>query len=146
MIKDFDQVRLQLKELAEVINAFKSEAVQLRIVELILGGASVATASPQSTGATPPVVLPVRKRRTKRAPKNASSASAPAKRPSRTPAKGRPGARTTLDTLISEGFFKTPKTIGKIVERPSKTSVKSSPRSLAHSSRDYSHLQSASTA
>lgn len=35
MISNFEQMKAQLAELANVINAFKSEAVQLRIVELI---------------------------------------------------------------------------------------------------------------
>src|SRR5687768_5879979 len=37
MIKDFEATKRQLGELAEVINKFTSEAVQLRIVELIFG-------------------------------------------------------------------------------------------------------------
>jgi hypothetical protein len=36
MIDNFDIVKKQLGELAQVFNGFKSEAVQLRIVELIL--------------------------------------------------------------------------------------------------------------
>jgi hypothetical protein len=34
-MKNFDQIKDQLKELAEIVNGFKSEAVQLRIVELV---------------------------------------------------------------------------------------------------------------
>ena len=37
MIKNFDEIKEQLKELSGVINSFKSEAVQLRIVELVFG-------------------------------------------------------------------------------------------------------------
>ena len=37
MIKNFETVKEQLGELAGVVNSFKSEAVQLRIVELIFG-------------------------------------------------------------------------------------------------------------
>ena len=39
MIEQFDTVREQLAQLAPIINSFKSEAVQLRLVELILGTA-----------------------------------------------------------------------------------------------------------
>ena len=35
MIKNFDVIKEQLKELAGVINSFKSEAVQLRLIELV---------------------------------------------------------------------------------------------------------------
>lgn len=37
MIKNFEIVKKQLSELAGIVNSFKSEAVQLRIVELIFG-------------------------------------------------------------------------------------------------------------
>ena len=37
MIENFEQTKKQLSELASVINSFKSEAVQLKIIELILG-------------------------------------------------------------------------------------------------------------
>ena len=33
MIKNFDELKTQLSDLSSVINSFKSEAVQLRIVE-----------------------------------------------------------------------------------------------------------------
>ena len=35
MIKNFEEIKSQLKDLSEVINRFKSEAVQLRIVEFV---------------------------------------------------------------------------------------------------------------
>lgn len=38
MFKGFDTIKAQLTELAPAINAFKSEAVQLRILELIFAG------------------------------------------------------------------------------------------------------------
>ena len=116
MIKDFDQVRSQLKELADVINSFKSEAVQLKIVELIFGGVAVAPVTAGSAGAIPLESQPTRSRRAKRTTRKSSTSAPLAKKPARSPAKGRPGGRATLDTLLAEGFFKTPKTIGKIVE------------------------------
>jgi len=33
MIKNFEEIKKQLNELSTVINSFKSEAVQLRIIE-----------------------------------------------------------------------------------------------------------------
>lgn len=44
MIDNFEEVKKQVKELADVINSYKSEAVQLRIIELVLGGKSAAAA------------------------------------------------------------------------------------------------------
>ncbi|MFC1636071.1 hypothetical protein ACFL5Z_14630 [Planctomycetota bacterium] len=41
MVRNFETVKKELKELAGVVNAFKSEAVQLRIVELVLGASEV---------------------------------------------------------------------------------------------------------
>lgn len=117
MIKDFDTVRAQLKELAEVINAFKSEAVQLRIVDLIIGGAPLAAkleATPASLPATDDGVKPKARRRARKTGK-VDSPAATAKA-SRAPAKGRPGGKATLDTLVADSFFKSPKTIGQIVE------------------------------
>jgi hypothetical protein len=47
MLKDLEQLKKQLAELAEVINSFKSEAVQLKIIEFIFkGGGSEAPALP----------------------------------------------------------------------------------------------------
>jgi hypothetical protein len=117
MIKDFDTVRAQLKELAEVINAFKSEAVQLRIVDLIIGGAPLA-AKLESTAPTPiadVAAKPTRARKRARKAAATNPSDQPAK-PARSPAKGRPSGKVTLDSLVSEGFFKSPKTIGQMVE------------------------------
>lgn len=44
MIDNFEEVKRQVKELADVINSYKSEAVQLRIIELVLGGKTAAAA------------------------------------------------------------------------------------------------------
>lgn len=117
MIKDFDTVRAQLKELAEVINAFKSEAVQLRIVDLIIGGAPLA-AKLESTAPTlvaDVTAKPARPRKRLRKAAATNPSAQPAKA-ARSPAKGRPSGKVTLDRLVSEGFFKSPRTIGQIVE------------------------------
>ena len=37
MIKNFEEIKTQLKDLSEIVNSFKSEAVQLKIVELVFG-------------------------------------------------------------------------------------------------------------
>ena len=43
MIKNFDEIKKQLSDLAEVINGYKSEAVQLKIIEALLSGVSSET-------------------------------------------------------------------------------------------------------
>lgn len=117
MIKDFETVRSQLKELAEIINAFKSEAVQLRIVDLIIGGAPLESKLERPSAITPDQQEKSkgRSKKTLRKPsKIESSASSP--KATRSPAKGRPGGKATLEGLVESGFFKTPKTIGAMVE------------------------------
>lgn len=117
MIKDFDTVRNQLKELAEVINAFKSEAVQLRIIDLVIGGASLA-AKLEMPAATAPDAEAATKSRARKRPRKAKPSESATSQPKapRTPAKGRPGGKVTLENLVAEGFFKTPKALGQIVE------------------------------
>ena len=41
MIKNFDEVKMQLGELSDVVNKFKSEQFQLKIVDLVFRGARV---------------------------------------------------------------------------------------------------------
>jgi len=117
MIKDFETVKSQLKELADIINAFKSEAVQLRIVDLVIGGAPLAakleTTPPPTAAVVPP--KPAKSRKRARTPASADPSSQPSKA-ARPPAKGRPGGKATLDVLVAEGFFRSAKTIGQIVE------------------------------
>ena len=114
MIKDFDQVRSQLKELADVINSFKSEAVQLRLIELIFSAVSVNPPQAPTPAQVPPPAAK-RSRRTKRVAKDSANGEA-GKKSARSAAKGRPSGRATLDVLVSEGFFAAPKTIAQIVE------------------------------
>lgn len=117
MIKDFETVRNQLKELAEVINAFKSEAVQLRIIDLVIGGAPLAAKLEAPPATIPPAnggAKPQTRKRSRKTAKVDSSGSTP--KTTRAPAKGRPGGKATLDALVADGFFKSPKTIGQIVE------------------------------
>ena len=118
MIKDFDTVRAQLKELAEVINAFKSEAVQLRIVDLVIGGAPLVAKLEVPPAAAIPSPPPAPATRSRKRSRKASTpqAEGAVEKKSRPPAKGRPGGGATLETLVNEGFFKAPKTIGQIVE------------------------------
>lgn len=112
MIKNLSEVAAQLKELADVINSFKSEAVQLRIVELILAGNAAPDAPPvddaksqQSKRKQRP---PAEKRRTEA--KSGDEKSGGAK------TSGRPGPKAMLEQLIGAGFFKTPRTNKDIMD------------------------------
>ena len=110
MIKNFDEIKEQLKELSGVINSFKSEAVQLRIVELVFGLANEED-QVEENPVTPP---PKTKRKKKRATsKKTTSKSTTGKATKRASGDGAP---STLTKLVEENYFSKPKTIGDIVE------------------------------
>lgn len=88
MIESFEQMKKELIELSDVINSFKSEAVQLRIMELLLQGS--ANISILETQRTP--------RETKGRPMR--------KQPEVTSKPSRVGAATALNQLMDKGFFK----------------------------------------
>lgn len=117
MIQNFEEVRTQLKDLAEVLNSYKSEAVQLRLVELIFG----AAAKPTGSGGAAPAVEPAQptgrtsgRKRTPRKPQTGGVESPLASKPRS--GGGRTGPVTTLGALYDEGFFATPRTIGQVVD------------------------------
>lgn len=116
MIKNFEEIKKQLGELASVINAFKSEAVQLRIIELVLGAAGdVDGGTAQTTEVAEGQIAPKTRSRRRRA----KTAEATPLKEGVTPIRRRgtgSGPVSTLETLIAEGFFKNRQTIGQIVE------------------------------
>jgi hypothetical protein len=109
---DLNELQKKLKAIADTVNAFKSESVQLRVVEVLLGQLGVADS------AAPAASEPSRPRRKRRPPKRAGSSGTknakPKRKPSRAP--GSPGAFAMISQLLTDSFFKTPKTIGSIVE------------------------------
>ena len=112
---DLDDIREKLKAIAETVNAFKSEAVQLRIVEVLL--AQLGATDTSETRVVP------KAKRAKRTPKSkghkaASNDGAPAavKTAKRSRSSGSPGAFATISDLVETGFFKTPRTIKAIIE------------------------------
>jgi hypothetical protein len=111
MIKNFDEIRKQLDELAPVINSFKSEAVQLRVVELILRGveSDEGESDSETSVPSPAVRRPNGRRPSKKAP------GGDADGPNRSKGTGRPGGLGMLNQLVASGFFKKAKTIGEIV-------------------------------
>lgn len=116
MIKNFAELRKQLEDLSSVINSFKSEAVQLRIVELIFRGKSEEddpqpdAEALQSGGGRPRRRTP--KKRTA-VESGESGAAAKAVR------GGRKGPATILDELIADGFFQKNRTIKDVIQHAS---------------------------
>jgi hypothetical protein len=110
MIKNFDVIKEQLKELAGVINSFKSEAVQLRLIELVFKAAEGGHEERATGGVPADAGRPGRKARKQKA-KSPAAPATPKPKGSR-----RPGGKAMLDRLLAEGFFKTPRTIKQIVD------------------------------
>lgn len=109
MIANFEEVKKQLKELADVINTYKSEAVQLRIIELVLGGkVLVASKTDSSIDSDEEAVSKRRKPRKKAANKTDSGRKKSA-------AAGQ-GPTSTLAKLAEGDFFDTPQSMKSIIE------------------------------
>lgn len=115
MIKDFETVKKQLQELSTVINNFKSEAVQLRILELLFKGVRVIDdkeASDDEKHGDEKVTPYSRKARKKKEKKESSNGS----QKKSTQRSGKLGPVSALNQLVTDDFFKTKRTIGDIVE------------------------------
>jgi hypothetical protein len=110
-IENLTEMKKQLTDLASVLNTFKSEAVQLRLLEFILGE---ATAEEATDGVNPPRPASKRRRKQLKAKKTigASPDAAPAKK--KATASGA-GAVATLIQLVESDFFKKPKVINDII-------------------------------
>ena len=113
-MSDLDELQKRLKAIADVVNAFKSESVQLRVVEVLLGQLGVSSSTPTTTPQMPPAQ--VKRRRTTKKSKTTSTetkADEPKRKPSRRSSS--PGAFTMINQLLADGFFKSPRTISAIV-------------------------------
>jgi hypothetical protein len=111
MIKNFEVVKKQLQELAGVINGFKCEAVQLKIVELLFQRMGIAVVDREPSGR-----VNVKRKRLphKNGPPSDNSEKLPRKQ--RASKGNRPGPGAMVNQLTSEGFFKQPKTIQSIID------------------------------
>lgn len=109
MIEKFDGIKKQLSGLATVLNAFKSEAVQLRILDLVFGEQTPEEKADQPADDKTPGR--VRARRTPK--KKKTDAVAPNKKKK---APAGTGAPATLTQLLSGNFFDKPRTIKDIIE------------------------------
>jgi hypothetical protein len=106
MIDNFDDIKKQIKELAPLVNAFKSESVQLRLLELIFQN-NIPTEQDNKSIET--------KTQTKKPKTTKKKASPKPKDVKKTPNVRKKGAGILLNELIEEGFFKTKKTVNEIV-------------------------------
>ena len=107
MIDNFDTIKKQLKELAGVVNEFKSESVQLRIVELLFDQESDSQSDATEEGSS---TKTPRKRKSKSTKKNTTKKEATKKSSGRSA-----GAVATLTSIYDEGFFSKARTIGDII-------------------------------
>lgn len=114
MIQNFDLLKQQLNELSPIINSFKSETVQLRVIELIFAQAvgTLNAAQTPDAASSPSTSTKSRKRKTARV-KTGPSEKGDAK-PARSKA-GRPGPGAVVEQLISEGFFNKGKSPNDVV-------------------------------
>ncbi len=108
MIDKLDSIKKQLAELATVLNAFKSEAVQLRLLDFLLGEQSIE--KPDEIPGRTRSSKKLRSRRAATPAREGASAKKGKKAPSGT------GAPATLTQLLSTTFFDKPRTINDIIE------------------------------
>jgi hypothetical protein len=109
MIKNFELIKKQLQELHPILNSFESEAVQLRIVELIFGAAQ-DVAEPVSSSEDKP------RGRRRGSAKKANGKAKAGTPTSKAPRSGRPGPMTILNELADEGFFDEKRLLKDIVD------------------------------
>jgi hypothetical protein len=104
MIENIEEVKNQLKELSEVINSFTSEAVQLRIIELVFNAPQKE--APDITAQESEYPSPHPRRRIK-----SKVRSLPTDR-----AANGEGPVSTLAKLADSDFFDRPQSIRAIIE------------------------------
>ncbi len=108
MIKDFDKLKQQLTELSEAVNKFESEAVQLRVVELVLGQREGQAGGFAEGGINEFIAGPGMMHVVRNTPR-------PGRR--KTTTDSAKGAVAALNELLESDFFDEPRTIGDIVAR-----------------------------
>lgn len=109
-IENLAEMKKQLTDLASVLNAFKSESVQLRLLEFILGEVSVADSLPGQTGTK----APAKRRRKQTKPPADKSTDAPSTKKKTAPSGS--GAVATVVQLLDGDFFKKPRVINDIIK------------------------------
>jgi hypothetical protein len=109
-IENLAEMKKELTDLASVLNTFKSEAVQLRLLEFILGEVPVASNRPEQKDPKPSA-----KRRRKQ-PNPSADKTADASSPKKKKAASGPGAVATVAQLLEGDFFKKPRVSNDIIK------------------------------
>lgn len=104
MIDNFEKIKQQLTQLADVVNAFKSETVQLRIIDYLIGGIKPEPISQEENDKK---VHP-----RKRKPKKAENKDGTKK----TKVSSGDGPYSMVNKLLETDFFKSPKTMKNIID------------------------------
>ncbi|MCW5896355.1 MAG: hypothetical protein KIT50_12205 [Bacteroidetes bacterium] len=110
MHKDIESLKKDLTEVAQIVNSFKSESVQLKVLEYVLHGwkgDQTATEEEMGGGSS--------KREARGKKQKPKTKTVNDKKEGRTTKRGRPGQAAILTQLITEGFFKKKRTIGDII-------------------------------
>jgi hypothetical protein len=116
MIQNFEQLKQQLSELSPIVNSFKSETVQLRVIELVFAQAAGIQESSQTAAATfKPASPPAAKARKRKASKAQATKSENSEAKPVRSKGGRPGPGAIVEQLIGEGFFNKGKTPNDVV-------------------------------
>lgn len=115
-MNELDDMQKRLKAIADVVNAFKSEAVQLRVAEVLLSKLGVPAETAAKFDPKPPRHAKRRKTSTKTETPASDAEKPKPKKTVRATARSSasPGAFAMISQLLREGFFKTPRTIGAI--------------------------------
>ena len=98
MSKPIEKLKKQLIEISEVVNAFRSEAVQVKVVDKLLDAMIEFEKNDVENGEI------FHKKKITEADNNASHS------------RKKPGATRVLNQLLSSDFFKTPHSISAIAE------------------------------
>ena len=102
MSRQIEKLKKQLTEIAEVVNSFQSEAVQVRVVDRLLDEI-METERGDTEGSD------IFNKRDRKPASNDSSQRI-------SPGRKKPGATKVLNQLLSSDFFKTPHSISSIAE------------------------------
>lgn len=113
MHKQFEELKRQLAELSETINKFESEAVQLRIIELMFDQAGGSQFAEPDEAAYEPG--PGRRRRAEGGHEGRAASSGRQRARGAIPSAS--GAVAALSGLVDSGFFEERRTIGDIVRK-----------------------------
>ena len=120
MIKNFAIIKSQLTELSDILNKFKSEAVQLRIVELVFNKLGEEDFKEDLEDQDDETKVKTSHQKKSSQGKAAAPKSKGAKSKGRSAKGSRPGPKNMIEGLIAKNFFKKPKTISDIINHCTK--------------------------